>query len=178
VASQTREQLRGVFGEAPFTTRFRPGAGTSAPPAMDLTRNAYAPGSPMLHGLFENIDFWGSYESLQLARTAAPDAPFISVDGDGRVSDVRFSPNRVEFSLIAGRSTTGVRLNQNAAPGWSSTLGAVHPSPGGMSVAVAPGTAGRFAFSFTPPGLYAGVGIAALALAAAAFLRHRIIPDV
>ena len=174
VVLQTREQFQGVFSLAPLTRGFRIGGGPTTPLPVDTTTNAYSTDSPMLHGLMNDSGFWGCYESLQLARSATPDHPLIEIDGsDSRVFDVRFTPNRVDFSVAAGRDATVVRLNQNAAPGWSSALGEVSPdSPSGMHAALAPGTTGKYAFRFTPPGLIAGLCIALLAIVASFFLRR------
>ncbi|MEQ1727343.1 MAG: hypothetical protein ABL982_03100 [Vicinamibacterales bacterium] len=174
VAVQTREQFPGVFSRAPLTRGFRIGGGPTSPLPVDTTTNAYSADSPMLHGLMTDSGFWRCYESLQLRRTATPDHPLIEADGNGsRVFDVRFTPNRIDFSLTAGRDATVVRLNQNAAPGWTSALGAVVPdATSGMHAALTPGTTGRYAFRFTPPGLIAGLFIALLATAASFFLRR------
>ncbi len=177
VAVQTREQFPGVFSLAPLTSGFRVGAGITTPLPVDTTTNAYGSDSPMLRGLMNDRSFWGCYESLQLLRSATPDHPLIEADGSGsRVFDVRFTPNRVDFSVAAGRDATVVRLNQNAASGWSSALGAVAPdATSGMHAALAPGTTGKYFFRFTPPGLVAGLFIALLAsLASFLFRRARI----
>ncbi len=173
VAVQTREQFPGVFSRAPLTRGFRLGGGPTSPLPVDTTTNAYGADSPMLNGLMSDSGFWRCYESLQLRRTATPDHALIEADGDGsRVFDVRFTPNRIDFSLTAGRDATVVRLNQNAAPGWSSALGAVAPdATSGMHAALTPGTTGKYAFRFTPPGLIAGLFIALLAITASFFLR-------
>lgn len=179
VAVQSRVQLDGVFSAPPLERPFfSAGLGSPTPPPIDTTGNAYAAGSPMLHSLVNNTNFWGCYESLQLIRTAAPDRPFLSADGAARLTDVRFTPNRVDFSLIAGRDTTAVALNQNSAPGWSSSAGPVTPLEGaGMTVATTPGQAGRFVIRFTPPGLWPGVLLFVLALAGSVLGRHARLPD-
>jgi hypothetical protein len=141
---------------------------------VDTAANAYGPDSPMLHGLMNDSSFWRCYESLQLVRSATPDHPLIEADGSGtRVFDVRVTPNRVDFSVAAGREATVVRLNQNAAPGWSSTVGPVEPDAiSGMRAALAPGTTGKYSFRFTPPGLAVGLFIATLAVIASFLLRR------
>ncbi len=173
VAVQTREQFPGVFSLAPLTRGFRIGGGPTTPLPVDTAANAYATGSPMLHGLMNDSSFWRCYESLQLVRSGTPDHPLIEADGTGtRVFDVRFTPNRVDFSVAAGRDATVVRLNQNAAAGWSSTVGPVVPdATSGMRAALAPGTTGKYSFRFTPPGLALGLVIALLAVIASFLLR-------
>jgi hypothetical protein len=134
--------------------------------------------SPMLHGLLRNADFWACYENLQLTRTAKADRPFIETGGASRIFDVRFSPNRVDFSLAAGRDATVVRLNQNAAPGWISSLAdVVAEDIAGMRAPLEPGQAGKYFFRFTPPGFYAGLATAVLALLASVAVRARQLPD-
>lgn len=173
VAFQTREQFPGVFSLAPLTGGFRLGGGPTTPLAVDTTTNAYGADSPMLHGLMNDNSFWRCYESLQLTRSATPDHPLIETDGSGsRVFDVRFTPNRIDFSIAAGRDATVVRLNQNAAAGWSSSLGTVVPdATSGMHAALAPGATGKYSFRFTPPGLVAGLSITLLAIVASFVLR-------
>ena len=83
----------------------------------------------------------------------------LSVEGTARVSDVSFSPNRVEFNVFGGPEPAKLLLNYNWAPGWSSTAGpiALMGEPGKLAtVTIPPGFTGRYAFSFTPPGLSAG----------------------
>lgn len=178
VATQSRPQFAGVFSYPPLERTFRPGGGPTTPPIMDTAANAYLPGSPMVQGLVGDRDFWGCYENLQLIRTASPDAAFLSADGAARLTDVRFTPNRVEFSLISGRDTTAVRMNQNAADGWTSSAGPITPAPGsGMQARTSPGLAGRFVFRFVPPGLYAGAAIALGAVVASLLARRRTVAD-
>ncbi|HUR35789.1 MAG TPA: hypothetical protein VM032_18420 [Vicinamibacterales bacterium] len=178
VAVQTREQLAGVFSLRPLDRRFRIGAGPRTPPPTDTTTSAYGPDSPMLHGLLNDTTFWGCYESLQLKRTASPDRAMVEADGASRIFDVQFSPNRIDFAVAAGREATVVRMNQNAAAGWDSTLGKVVPDPvSGMHAVLRPGQAGRYSFQFRPPGLYTGLLVALLALAASVRWRHAHLAD-
>lgn len=178
VAVQTRQQFNGVFDAPPLERPFfKTNPGKTTAPEMDVTGNAYAAGSPMLHSLVNDTGFWRCYESLQLIRTASPDRPYLTADGDARLSDVRFSPNRVDFSLISGRNTTALSLNQNAAPGWSSSAGSVAPAAGaGMVVALAQGQAGRFTVRFTPPGLWPGLALFLVAIVGSIAARDRRLP--
>ncbi|MFN7914317.1 MAG: hypothetical protein U0Q55_03185 [Vicinamibacterales bacterium] len=179
VGAQTREHFVGVFnGDAFPRSLFPRRAGPDTPPTTDASGNPYGPGSPMLHSLVKDTDFWGCYEPLLLQRTANPSLPYLAGDGGARISDVHFSPNRIDFSLIAGRDTTRLALNQNGAPGWSSSAGAVTPlQDAGMAIAVTPGQAGRYVLRFTPPGLWAGVAILLAAVAASIAGRGRQLPD-
>jgi hypothetical protein len=95
-----------------------------------------------------------------------PEWPHITTEGTVRVSDVDFSPNRIAFNVFGGPEPSRVLLNYNWGPGWSSTAGPIElrGEPGKLAtVRIAPGQTGRFEFSFTPPGLYLGLAISAIA---------------
>ena len=144
--------------------------------ATDQLTNAYTPGSPMLRALVENRAFFHCYESLQVHRAADPDRALVSVQGPARVSDVRFTPNRVEFNVFGGNEPAKVLLNYNWAPGWSSTAGPIEliGAPGKLAtIAIAPGQSGRYEFSFTPPGLVAGTMVFVLAVLVSALAWRR-----
>jgi hypothetical protein len=170
-----RWNLKNVFNQPPFDTGFRWMAGPREI-ATDKDSNAYVTGSPMLRALVEHRAFFYCYESLQLQRAAAPERPHVFVEGTARVSDVDFSPNRITFNVFGGPEPAKVLLNYNWGPGWSSTAGPIEliGEPGKLAVvAIAPGQTGRYEFSFTPPGLYAGAGIFAIAVAASVALWRR-----
>ena len=155
-----------VFTEPPFETRFRWMAGPREI-ATDQLTNAYTPGSPMLRALVENRAFFHCYESLQVHRAADPDRALLSVQGTARVSDVTFSPNRVEFNAFGGPEAATLLLNYNWAPGWTSTAGPIEliGAPGKLAtVTIPPGQTGRYEFSFTPPGLVSGTIIFVVAV--------------
>lgn len=171
VTVRNREQLRGVFSQSPLEERFHWGA-ASQDVAIDPNPNPYTADSPMLHAMMRNRMFFNCYESLQLLRTADATQPLLYSDGGARIVDTRFSPNRIDFSVIGGRETSAVFLNQNFAPGWRSTAGPLSAKPVN-SVTLAPGQTGRFAFIFTPPGLTAGWTFLALALGASGLFWRR-----
>ena len=157
-----------VFRETPaFDTAFHFMSGR-AELAIDRDSNPYRPGSPMLSALMTDRSFFSCYESLQVKRTADADRPLVYGEGDARVSNVRFSPNRIEFDATAGPPASRVFLNQNFAYGWSSDAGPVTREPGTdrLSLTLPPGATGHFAFVFTPPGLWLGAIVAAVAAAA------------
>ena len=161
-----RWHFRQVFTEPPFETRFRWMAGPGEI-ATDQLTNAYSAGSPMLRALVENRAFFHCYESLQVFRASDPDRALLSVQGTARVSDVTFSPNRVEFNVFGGPEPAKLLLNYNWAPGWSSTAGPIEliGAPGKLAtVTIQPGQTGRYRFSFTPPGLVAGTLVFAIAM--------------
>jgi hypothetical protein len=160
--------FRQVFTEPPFETTFRWMAGPREI-ATDQLTNAYIPGSPMMRALTENRAFFHCYESLQVFRASDPDRALVSVQGTARVTDVTFSPNRVAFNVFGGPEPAKVLLNYNWAPGWSSTAGPIEliGAPGKLpTITIAPGQTGRYEFSFTPPGLFAGSLIFAIAVLA------------
>ncbi len=158
--------LKNVFNVAPFDTTFRWMAGPTEI-ATDQQTNAYSPGSPMLRALVEHRAFFYCYESLQVHRASDPNRLLLWVEGTARVTDVTFSPNRVEFNVFGGPEPAKLRLNHNWAPGWSSTVGPIElfGEPGKLAtVTIPPGLTGRYEFSFTPPGLTAGLLIFAGAM--------------
>jgi hypothetical protein len=162
--------LRGVFNQPAFDTTFRWMAGPREI-ATDKDTNAYIAGSPMLRALMEHRAFFYCYESLQLYRAAAPERPHIFTEGTVRVSDVDFSPNRIAFNVFGGPESSRLMLNYNWGPGWTSTAGPIElmGEPGKLAtVTIAPGQTGRYEFSFTPPGLYAGAAIFIIAAIATA----------
>ena len=170
-----RWNLRSVFNQPPFDTTFRWMAGPREI-ATDDKSNAYVAGSPMLRALVENRAFFYCYESLQLYRAAVPERPLLVVEGPARVTDVIFSPNRVSFNVFGGPEPAKLLLNYNWGPGWTSTAGPIELTGDRgktATVAIAPGQTGRFEFAFTPPGLYLGGAIFALAVLASAALWHR-----
>jgi hypothetical protein len=174
-----RWHLKDVFNQPPFDTEFRWMAGP-AEIATDRDSNAYVAGSPMLRALVEHRAFFYCYESLQLQRGAAPERPPLWVDGPARISDVEFTPNRLSFNVFGGPEPAKLLMNYNWSPGWSTNMGTIEPmgEPGKIAtVTIAPGQTGRYEFSFTPPGLYAGAALFAIAaLASAAAWRRRTSP--
>ena len=158
--------LRRVFTEAPFDTSFH---WMSGPRQINTLADAspYTTGSPMLRALMEDRSFYTCYESLQLARGSGPDRPpvFDANPGD-RVGDLDFSPNQLTFSVAEGAGEARVILNQNWAPGWTSTAGALATPPRteAASVAVPAKQSGRYTLAFRPPLLVTGLVIFDLAL--------------
>lgn len=162
--------FKGVFNQPPFDTTFRWLAGPREI-ATDADTSPYIAGSPMLRSLVEHRAFFHCYESLQLYRGAVADKPLIFTEGTVRVSDVDFSPNRIAFNVFGGPEPSKLLLNYNWGPGWTSSAGSIElmGNPGKVAtVTIAPGQTGRFAFAFTPPGLYAGLTLFAIAAIASA----------
>ena len=163
--AMNRWNLRGVFNQPPFDTTFR-WMGGPREIATDQESSAYAAGSPMLRSLVEDRAFFYCYESLQLQRASDPNRDLLFVDGPARVTDVVFSPNRIEFNVFGGPEPAKVMMNYNWGPGWNTSAGPINlmGEPGRLAtVTIAPGQTGRYVFSFTPPGLYAGSAILAVA---------------
>ena len=177
VVLQNRGLLERVFSLPPMEQRLAVAKGVTAL-SVDATSSAYTNDSPMFHALMTNRAFFNCYESLQTRRVALADRPLVESDGKSTVSDVRFSPNRVEFAVIGGRESSRVFLNQNYTPGWGSRIGPVVPAPedGRPSVILQPGQTGKFAFTFLPPGLLAGLAILLIAVGITAATWRRRLP--
>jgi len=165
--------LADVFSVPALTATFKPMGGPTALQLSEET-NAYRDGSPMFTALMNDRTFFACYESLQLRRTATAEHPLVFSDGGAQISEVVFTPNRIEFSALGGSQPSRVSLNQNYSPGWRSTAGEFTPTQAAMpGVSLAPGQTGRFAFSFVPDGLWAGTALLALAVAASVWLWRR-----
>ena len=150
-----------MFTETPFDTSFHRMEGPRQITTL-ADASPYAPGSPMLRALMENRSFYTCYESLQLAHGSGPDRPIVFDANPGeRVRDVEFSPNELGFLVTRGAADARVILNQNWAPGWTSTAGEiVAPRPTELSsVTMPPEQNGRYVFTFRPPQLIAGLVI-------------------
>jgi hypothetical protein len=151
--------LRNVFTAEPFDTSFH---WMQGPRQITTLADAspYVAGSPMLRALMEDRSFFSCYESLQLSRGAGPDRPLVFDANPGeRAGEIDFSPNQLTFSLNSGAAEARVVLNQNYAPGWTSSLGPITPprqTELGV-VPVPPEAAGRYAFTFQPPHLVTGL---------------------
>ena len=110
-------------------------------------------------------------EPLQLIRGADVGRPLLWSEDNATISEVVFTPNRVQFAVVGGFAPSKIVLNQNYAPGWRSNAGPVllDPAAGGkMYVQLAAGQTGTFAFSFAPPALTSGVMLFVVALVASA----------
>jgi hypothetical protein len=177
VVQQNRGQFRGVFPYEPLASGFKLRGGVRTLD-VDTTGDPYVPDAPMLRVLMRDRTFFNCYESLQTTRSARPDAALVAVEGEGQLFDTAFSPNHVGFSVAAGRDRTHVVMNQNFALGWRSSAGTVvrSPSDGRPSVDLGVGQAGRFEFSYVPPGLVAGSGLLIVAIGLALVTRTRRLP--
>jgi hypothetical protein len=167
--------LKGVFNQEPFDTSFHWMSGPRTI-TTDADSSPYTSGSPMLKALMADRSFFNCYESLQVARGAGADRPQVfDANPSARVSNLDFSPNRLTFDVKPGADDARVVLNQNWAPGWTTTAGAIKVGPRTeLSTVTIPASAGgRYQFSFTPPGLYAGTALLILAMLATAWAWRR-----
>ena len=171
---QNRSQLENVFSVRAIERGFHPLKGPHELP-IDRTASAYTQNSPMLRALMNDTSFFNCYESFQLTHVADTDAPLVSTSEDAKIANVSFTPNRIEFSAIAGREPATILLNQNYGPGWRSSVGPVliDRQSRKPSVVLVPGQAGKFSFSFTPPGLWLGLLIMAAGAIASSFVWKR-----
>jgi hypothetical protein len=164
-----------VFRDAPaFDTTFHFMSGP-AELAVDRDSNPYRPGSPMLRALMADQSFFSCYESLQVKRTADSGHPLVYGENGTAVTGVKFSPNRIEFDATGGSAPARIFLNQNFAYGWTSSAGTVERETGTdrLSVTLAPGQSGHYAFVFTPPGFWMGLLVATVAAIAAVWLSRK-----
>ena len=157
---------------APSTSRFlsRP-----PPPKIDVTTDGFAPDSPMLRAFVDGRAVLKCNEPLQLPGTVDPSQAVIYSDGSARLSDIEFSPNRIEFRAMAGAGAARVFLNQRYTTGWRSNIGALtlDPQTGLAFIALPPGAVGRFAFSFVPRGIVPGSVLFVIGVAASVVLWRR-----
>ena len=171
--------LKNVFTETPFDTQFHWMSGPRQITA-DADSSPYTGGSPMLKALMNDQSFFNCYESLQLARGAGPDRPHVfDANPSARVSDLDFSPNRLTFSVSDAAGEARVVLNQNWGPGWTTDAGPIKVGPRTelSAVTIPTGQAGRYRFTFTPPGIYLGSALLAIALIATLMMwRRRVAP--
>ena len=160
--------FRNVFTQPAFDTSFH---WMTGPRQIESIADAspYAPGSPMLRALMADRSFFTCYESLQLAHGSGPNVPQVFDANPGnRVGGLDVTPNELAFTVAAGASEARVVLNQNWAPGWTSSVGPITPpKPTELASVIVPAAeTGRYRFSFRPPWLLTGVGIFLIAIAA------------
>lgn len=167
---RNRELLAGGFTQPPLAVTFE-WLGGPAQLITDAESSAYTAGSPMFTALMNDRSFYSCYESLQLKHSANAESPLVYADDHATVTDIAFSPNRIDFTVTGGAEPSRISLNQNYARGWTSTAGPVTQPPERMpGVTLAPGQTGRFTFVFVPEGLWAGIGMLAISLAATSWL--------
>jgi hypothetical protein len=137
-------------------------------PVTDTTIDAYKQDAPMLRALMANRSTFNCYETLKLKPIAEPGKPLVFGDPGVKIAAPAFTPNRIDVTLVAGPEASRLFVNQSYAPGWRSALGVVTADPRyrNVSVAVPPGTAGRYSIVFSPPGFAAGFFIFALGIVA------------
>jgi hypothetical protein len=164
--------LEGVFSVPPFDTSFQWMAGPDRI-TVDAASSPYTNDAPMLRALMNDRQFFYCYESLQLVRTAVPDQAVVFTDGKSTLTGVRFTPNRIDFTVVGGPEPSRVYLNYNWGPGWQSDAGPIDATSREVMafVTLAPGQSGHYSFWYVPPGLWAGVTIFLAGIAASWWLR-------
>ena len=170
LALRNSQQLRGVFSQDPIDAHFRWLEGSDVL-VTDAHSDPYQAGSPMYRALMKGESFYHCYEVMQVVHTADLEHALVSSDGQSKIFNTTFSPNRIDFTVAGGREPSRVRLNQNFAAGWHSDAGVVEPDPetGQPSVVMSPGETGKFSFRFVPAGLLLGCGLELVAIAASAY---------
>jgi hypothetical protein len=177
LAYWNRQHYGGAFPLAPLESSLRLLA-RPGPPEMDPETDGFGPNSPMLRAMVErNEAVLKCNEPLLLQGAVQPGRPVVLGEGDARISNVVFSPNRITFGLVS-RDGGRVVFNQRYVRGWRSTLGALQIDPQ-TQLAYAPvprGTAGKVAFSFVPPGLVTGAILFPIGLVGSGVLWRRTLP--
>lgn len=175
LVARNRVLFTNVFSEPPAAVSFKPMQGPTQLVTDSLT-NAYRGSSPMFRVMMNDQSFYHCYESLQLKHTSDPEHPLVFTDGQAKLTESTFTPNRIDFTVIGGGEPSRVSLNQNYATGWRSSAGVFTYEAGAAmpGVTLAPGQTGKFSFSFAPDWLWTGVGVlmAALMLSAWGWRRQ------
>jgi hypothetical protein len=148
-----------------FHFRSRPPA-----PVIDPNTDGFGPDSPMLRATMHGSAVLRCNDPLQLPGAVRPDQPVVFADAV-QISDVRFSPNRIEFGAVT-RNGGRVYLNERFVRGWRGSAGdlAIDSATGLAYMTLPVGAAGKFAFSFVPPGLWSGLMLLAVGLALSVLL--------
>jgi hypothetical protein len=174
-----RWNLKDVFTLAPFDTTFS-WSGGPRQIGVEAEASPYTPDSPMLRALMADRSFFSCYESLQVARGAVANRPVVfDANEPSRVTDVEFTPNQLTFNVTVGPTAAVAVLNQNWAPGWTSSAGPIESPPRTElgRTTIPPGQSGRYTFRFVPPGFYAGLVLFGLTMVGGAVLwRRRLSP--
>jgi hypothetical protein len=165
-----RQHLRDVFILPPTTTetlrlpRMTPIVAMEEPPHIEWTRLGES--SKFLRVMEAGVSQLNCYEPLLVKRIAKPGPTALVAEGNVRLSDQTFSPNRIGAHVVAGSEPVRVVLNQNFADGWSTNLGPAERDPEGgrPSIVVPAGYSGPVTFSFLPPGLWFGLAVWILAI--------------
>jgi uncharacterized membrane protein YfhO len=127
----------------------------------------------MLRALMENRAVLRCNEPLQLPGAIDPNREIVFSDNDAQISQVSFSPNRIEFRALVGSRGARVFMNQRYSPGWTTRGGsalAIDPATKLAYMSLSPGAAGRYELRFVPPGLLTGWILFAVGMAVAVWL--------
>lgn len=148
------------------------------PPDAGLSR--LGENSNLVRTMIEGVSPLNCYEQVMVRRTARPGPAAIAAGVGAAVSGEVFAPNRVSATVIVGSQPSRATLNQNAAAGWSSPTGPIErdPDTGTPSVSLPAGYAGEVTFDYVPPGLWAGLAVAAAALALSVLMLRSATPGL
>jgi len=175
VVYRNHHTLDGAFTRAPLEGSLR---FLSRPPAPVIDLTTGGDDSPMLRGMMRGRAVVQCNEPLQLRGAIDPARPVVFSDGGAAITDIVFTPNRVEFRALPAREAR-VFLNERYVDGWRSTIGPLQIDPATQLAyaTLPPDRPGRFAFSFRPPRLAAGLILAMIGwIASAAAWRKRLGP--
>lgn len=129
----------------------------------------------MMRAMMENRAVLACNEPLVLPGQVDPGQGIVFADGTARLSDIRFTPNRVGFGVSTGEHPARVMFNSKFIDGWRSTYGRLElDEVSGLSyVSLPPFTATRVEFRFIPPHLATGLVLFGAGLLTAAGLWRR-----
>lgn len=178
LAYQNRVHLAGAFPLDPVPGGFgflsRPPA-----PSIDAATDAFTGDSPMMRAMMQNRAVLRCNEPLSLPGQVDPGQAIVFPDGPARLSEIRFTPNRVTFAVLTSGEPARVVFNSKFIDGWRSTFGTLEldQATGLSYIAIPPLTATRVEIRFSPERLTTGLVLfGAGLLLAAALWRRRVSP--
>ena len=177
LAYHNRAHFQGAFSLPPLDGGFHFLA-RSNELSIDPSTDGIGGDSPMLRAMMQGRAVLRCNEPLQLPGAVDASKPLVFSQGEADVSRIVFSPNRIEFRALPRRAQARVFLNQRYINGWRSNVGrlAIDQQTNLAYVTLAKDQAGRFWFSFFPPGLLAGLILFGAGLTLAVLIWNRRFP--